>query len=100
MKEKITNWNVLDGLRTDAEIAAFLEAAIEDGDYAFFVSALGDAVRARGINEMAKKMGVNRESLYKSLSGERRPNYETIFKAIDGLGLKVSFSPKGKTAVV
>ncbi len=96
MKEKITNWNVLDGLRTNTEIAAFLEAAIEEGDYKFFLSALSDAVHAQKINETARNMDVDRESLYKDISNEQNPDYEAIFKAIDWLGLKVSFSPKFK----
>ena len=93
-KEKITRWNVLDGLRNDEEIAAYLEAALEDGDYAFFLSALDDAVHAFGINAMAKKMGVNRQSLYKSFDKGSKPNFETVFKAIDSLGLRLSILSK------
>jgi len=93
-KEKITRWNVLDGLRNDEEIAAYLEAALEDGDYAFFLSALDDAVHALGINSMAKKMGVNRQSLYKSFDKGSKPNFNTVFKAIDSLGLRLAILPK------
>ena len=73
-KEKITRWNVLDGLRNDEEIAAYLEAALDEG-YDFFLSALDDASRAKGINLMAKKMGVNRQSLYKSCGKNESNNY-------------------------
>jgi probable addiction module antidote protein len=93
-KEKITRWNVLDGLRNDEEIAAYLEAALEDGDYAFFLSALDDATHAHGINTMAKKMGVNRQSLYKSFDKGSKPNFETVFKAIDSLGFRLAVLPK------
>jgi len=99
-KEKITRWNVLDGLRNDKEITAYLEAALEDGDYAFFLSALDDAVHAIGINAMAKKMGVNRQSLYKSFGKGSKPNFETVFKAVDSLGFRLAILPKnnsGKT---
>ena len=95
-KEKITRWNVLDGLRNDEEIAAYLEVALEEGDYNFFLSALDDAVRAIGVNAMAKKMGVNRQSLYKSFDSGRKPNFETVFKAIDSLGFRFSILPKNK----
>ena len=96
-KEKISKWNVLDGLRNDEEIAAYLEAALDEG-YDFFLSALDDAARAKGINSMAKKMGVNRQSLYKSFGKNKRPNFKTVFKAIDGLGLRICFSPRQNVA--
>ena len=89
-KEKITRWDVLDGLRNDEEIAAYLDAALEDGNYDFFISALDDAVRASGVNAMAKKMGVNRQSLYKSFNKGSKPNFETVFKAINSLGFRFS----------
>jgi len=97
-KEKITKWSVLDGLRNDKEIAAYLEAALEEG-YDFFLSALDDAARAQGINLLAKKMGVNRQSLYKSFGKDKRPSFETVFKAIDGLGLRISFMPRQRMRV-
>ena len=93
VKEKITRWNVLDGLRNDKEIAAYLEAALEEGDHDFFLSALDDATRAVGINAMAKKMGVNRQSLYKSFNKGSKPNFETVFKAINSLGLRFTITP-------
>ncbi|MCL1833164.1 MAG: putative addiction module antidote protein [Leptospirales bacterium] len=94
IKEKTTRWNVLDGLRNEKEISAYLKEALAEGDYNFFISAVGDAVRAYGVNNMAKKIGVNRESLYRSFSGKRRPNFETVLKAIDELGLKIDIAPK------
>ena len=93
-KTQITEWNVLDYLRTEKDIANYLQAALEENDIEFFLVALGDVAKARSINKIAKEIGVGRESLYKSLSGTRRPNVETVFKAIDALGLKVSFVPK------
>ena len=96
-KEKITRWNILDGLRNDEEIAAYLEAALDEG-YDFFLSALDDASRAQGINSMAKKMSVNRQSLYKSFGKNKKPNFKTVFKAIDGLGLRICFSPRQNIA--
>jgi len=91
--EKITKWNIFDGLRNDEEIAAYLEAALEEG-YDFFLSALDDATRAQGLNSIAKKMGVNRQSLYKSFGKSKKPNFKTVFKAIDSLGLRICFMPR------
>jgi probable addiction module antidote protein len=87
----IKEWNVLDHLETDEDIRLFIQAAYDEGDYDYFLSAVGTAAKARGINDMARKMGVNRESLYKSLSGKRNPRFETVMKAIEAFGLKVNF---------
>jgi probable addiction module antidote protein len=95
-KIKITKWSVFDDLKTDEDIAGFLEACIEDNDYEFFTKALGIAVKARGINATAKKLGVPRDSLYKDLSGAHKPNFETVFKAIDELGFRVHIVPYKK----
>ena len=97
MKEKITEFNILDHLTDGDKISGFLEASLEEaqeaGDYSAFLAAIGDAVRAHGINDMAKRMGVGRESLYKSFNGKVNPNFETIFKALRELGIHVHFSP-------
>jgi len=93
-KIKVTEWDILDYLEDDKKIASFLEVCLEDNDYEFFIKVLGDAAKAHGINEMAKKLGVNRESLYKSFSGKRRPNFETVFKARNELGLKINIVPE------
>ena len=93
-KTKITEWNVLDYLKTEEDVADYLEAALEENDMDFFLIALGDVAKARSINKIAQEIGVGRESLYKSFSGVRRPSVETVFKAINALGLKINFSPK------
>ena len=91
----VTRWNILDYLQTEEDISGYLDAALEEGDVAYFLKALGDAAKARGINEMAKKMGVNRESLYKSFAENKKPYFETVSKALDALGLEFHISRKG-----
>ncbi len=78
-------------LRSLEEIAAYLEACLEEaGDDAAFISkALGDIARAKGMSQIAREAGLSRESLYKALSGERSPNFDTILKVIKALGLKL-----------
>ena len=90
---KVKEWNVLDYLETEEDIAEFLEAALEENDVEYFIKAIGTVAKARGINEMALKMGVNRESLYKSFNGKSKPRFETIMKALDALGLKMNIVP-------
>ena len=72
-------------------MAAYLEASIEeaDGDAAFVAKALGDIARARGMAQVASDSGLSRESLYKALSGERNPTFDTVLKVVGALGLKL-----------
>ena len=72
-------------------MAAYLEACIEEanGDAAFIAKALGDIARAKGMSQVARDAGLSRESLYKALSGERSPGFDTILKVIDALGLRL-----------
>ncbi len=76
-------------------MAAYLEACLEeaDGDAAFVAKALGNIARAKGMTEIARETGLSRESLYKSLSGERIPSFETVLKVITALGLKIHAEP-------
>lgn len=90
-KTKTTRYDVSEHLRTPKEMAAYLEACLEeaDGDAAFIAKALGDIARARGMAQVARDAGLSRESLYKALSGERSPGFDTILKVVSALGLKL-----------
>jgi probable addiction module antidote protein len=90
-KTKTSRYDVAEHLRTPEEMAAYLEACLEeaDGDAAFVAKALGDIARAKGMSEVARDAGLSRESLYKALSGERTPNFETILKVVRALGIKL-----------
>ena len=71
-------------------VAAYLEAAFEDGDPAFIADALGTVARAKGMTEVARKTGLSRESLYKALSAEGNPEFATILKVMRALDLKIT----------
>jgi probable addiction module antidote protein len=90
-RTKTTRYDVAEHLRTPREMAAYLEACLEeaDGDAAFIAKALGDIARAKGMAQVARDAGVSRESLYKALSGERSPDFETILKVVNALGLRL-----------
>ena len=94
MKTSTTPYDVAEHLRTPEEMAAYLEACIEeaDGDAAFIAKALGDIARAQGMTQVARDSGLSRESLYKALSGERSPSFDTILKVVSALGLKLNAS--------
>ena len=90
-KTTTTRYAVAEHLRTQDEMAAYLEACLEEanGDAAFIAKALGDIARAKGMSQVARDAGLSRESLYKALSGERSPGFDTILKVIGALGLKL-----------
>ena len=88
-KTKTTRWDVVDHLKTDKDIANYLEAVLEDGDPALVAAALGDIARAKGMTQVARDAGLGRESLYKALSSEGNPEFATILKVIHALGLKL-----------
>jgi probable addiction module antidote protein len=94
MKVTTSPYDVAEHLRTPEEMAAYLEACIEeaDGDVAFIAKALGNIARAQGMTKVARDSGLSRESLYKTLSGERSPSFDTILKVVSALGLKLSAS--------
>lgn len=90
-KTLVTRYDVAEHLRTPEEMAAYLDACLEEanGDAAFIAKALGDIARAKGMSQVARDAGLSRESLYKALSGERSPGFDTILKVIGALGLKL-----------
>ena len=90
-KTVTSRYDVAEHLRTPEEMAAYLEASIEeaDGDTAFIAKALGDIARAKGMSRVARDTGLSRESLYKALSGERNPTLDTVLRVVGALGLKL-----------
>ena len=84
-------------LNSEAEIAEYLRQVLEDNDPAELAGALGDIARARGMTQLARDTGLSRESLYKSLSGERAPSSDTLFKVIHAMGFKLSVEPLART---
>src|SRR5512141_506938 len=90
-----TRYDVAEHLRTPEDMAAYLEACIEeaDGDSTFIAKALGDIARAKGMSQVARDAGLSRESLYKALSGERSPGFDTVLKVIRALGLRLYAEP-------
>jgi len=96
-KTKTYPYDVAEHLRTTEEMAAYLEATFEEsaGDAAAIAKALGDIARAQGMSKVARDAGLSRESLYKALSGDRSPDFQTILKVVGALGLKLSAEAVG-----
>ena len=87
---ELKEWDSAEYLKTSADIAAYLEAAFEDGDPALITIALGNVARSEGMTEIAKATGLTRASLYKALSAEGNPEFATVLKVIQALGLKLT----------
>ncbi|MDR3038332.1 MAG: putative addiction module antidote protein [Candidatus Adiutrix sp.] len=92
-KIKVRPFDSVEYLDTEEAIAEYLAASIEFGDPDFFLAALAQAARARGINRLAQDAGVGRESLYKTLSSGAKPRFETIVKLTRALGCSLSIVP-------
>ena len=93
-KETFSRWDATDYLKSDDDMAAYLQACLEEtpDDPALIVAALGDIARARGIVQLAKDTGLTREGLYKALSKDGNPSLSTVLKVLKALGLK--FTPQ------
>ena len=98
MEQKMTEtrpWDVAEHLETEEDMAAYLDAAMEDGDIAVVVAALGDIARAKGMAQIARDTGLGRESLYKALSTTGNPEFATILKVVRALGLEFHVQAAG-----
>jgi probable addiction module antidote protein len=90
MKIEIKNYNPFDYLETREEINEYLNNAYLDEDPRIFLVALGYLAKKQGMAEVAKKAGLNRESLYKALAGEGNPRFSTVNRVIKALGCKLA----------
>ena len=91
MKELMTPFDIAEH-ETDDDIQNFLRESARYGDVSDFIHALSIAARAKGMTEVAKKSGVTRASLYKSLADDGNPRFDTIAKIVEALGCKLVVS--------
>ncbi len=87
----LKKWDSAEHLKTEEDIALYLDACFEEAadDAPFIAKALGTVARARGMTQLAKDTGLGRESLYKALSGDGNPSFDTVLKVMHGLGIKL-----------
>ena len=90
-KTKTTPYDVAEHLRTPEEMAAYLDAWLEEApdDSAGIARALGDIARAKGMSQVAKDAGLSRESLYRALSADGNPSFATVLKVAKALGMRL-----------
>ncbi|MCZ0938194.1 MAG: putative addiction module antidote protein [Caldilineaceae bacterium] len=91
MTETFTRWDVTEHLRSAEDARRYLEAAFEEdlGDGRLIRAALSDIARSRNMSQLAREIGMTREGLYKSLSENGNPNFNTIMKIIRALGMRL-----------
>ena len=94
MTETLSRFDAADYLKTDEDIAAYLEASAEEGDAAVMVTALGTVARARNISQLARETGMTREGIYKALSPGGNPGFGTVVKVARAMGFDVAFRPR------
>lgn len=94
-KAKVTPYDVAEHLRTPQEMAAYLDAWLEEApdDVAGIARALGDIARAKGMSQVAKDAGLSRESLYRALSADGNPSFATVLKVARALGVRLHAQP-------
>jgi probable addiction module antidote protein len=70
-----------------------MSEALATEDPAFIADALGVVARARGMSEIARESGLSRESLYRALSPDGNPEFNTILRVVRSMGLRLSTTP-------
>jgi len=93
MNVQVSRYDTADYLKTEDDIAAYLDAVMEDGDPALIAAALGDVARARNFSQLARDVGMTRQGLDKALSGSGKPSLATVLKVAQALGLRLTIKP-------
>ena len=96
-KQTFSAFDAADYLETEEDVAAYLEAANEEGDPKALMTAIGDVIRARNISKIARDSGLTREGLYKAFSVAGNPSFSTVVKVAKALDLDVHFRVRGST---
>jgi probable addiction module antidote protein len=86
----VSNFEIADHLETDNDIKGFLQEVASTGDVDDLIGALNTAAKAKGMTALAKETGMTRAGLYRALSGESTPNFETVSKVVKAFGCKLA----------
>lgn len=90
---KLSKFDIADYIKSEEDIASYISAVMEENDPDLFIAALGDIARARGMSKLAENSGLNRESLYKALRPGAKPRFDTIFRIMKALNIKMQAAP-------
>ena len=92
--EKTTQWDPVKYINTKEDVAALLEAALEENDPDFLLSVIGDISRSKGMAHLARELGIDRAGLYKALAPDGNPSFKTVFKLLNLLGMQLRVERK------
>ena len=95
--KRIADFDAADYLDSDAVIAEYLNAALEDENPDVFLQAVADVAKARGMSQLARDAGLGRESLYKAVAPGAKPRYDTVFRLVRALGIELRAMPVSRT---
>ena len=92
MAIKLRKWDSAEHLKTEEDMQAYLQVCIDEsnGDAAFIAKALGNIAKAKGMAQLSRDTGLGRESLYKALSGDVKPSFDTVIKVVKALNLRLT----------
>ncbi len=90
---KYSKFDVVDYLDSEEAVAAYFSAVMQENDPDLLIAALGDIARARGIATLAENSGLNRESLYKALRPGAKPRFDTVFRIMKAMNIKLQATP-------
>jgi probable addiction module antidote protein len=93
MAKRSTPFDVSEHLDDDEMIAEYITEALLSNDLETVTRAIGAAAKARGMTRIAEEAGVSRESLYRALSGDGNPQFDTIARVLTALGLRLRVEP-------
>jgi probable addiction module antidote protein len=96
MALKTTRWDASEFLDSDEAIAAYLNAAFEDGDPSFIAASIGHVAKAKGMSQIARETGLSRESLYRALGDDGNPELATMTKVMRALGMRIQIAPAAR----
>ena len=85
-----TPWDAAEVLNTPADIAAYLDAYLEDGTPEELLRALNTIARSRGMSELARQTGISREALYRAFSDNGNPTLDTLLRVLKALGVRLA----------
>ncbi|MDR0320930.1 MAG: putative addiction module antidote protein [Treponema sp.] len=91
---KTTLWDMAEHINTKEDVIGILEAALEENDTEFLFRVIGDIARSKGMAQIAKELNLARESLYRSLSQDGNPSFNTVVKVLNNLGFQLSIKQK------
>ncbi len=92
-KVNVSRFDASEYLDSEEAIAAYLNAALEEGDADLLIAAIGDVAKARGMAKVAADAGLGRESLYKTLAPGSKPRLDTVLRLLQALGVKLNAVP-------